>query len=65
MFFGSKELKNIIDYIQNHLFIFLVSLLLLSFLFFFLYERMGGNPLKIVVFAGIFSLAMAFAGNDL
>ncbi|MBK9042100.1 MAG: inorganic phosphate transporter [Saprospiraceae bacterium] len=65
VFFGSKELKNIIDYIQNHLFIFLVSLLLLSFLFFFLYERMGGNPLKIVVFAGIFSLAMAFAGNDL
>jgi phosphate/sulfate permease len=65
VFFGSQELKNIIDYIQEHIFIFLASLLLISVVFFFIYERMGGNPLKIVVFAGIFSLAMAFAGNDL
>jgi phosphate/sulfate permease len=37
-----------------------------SFLLLFLMQRLGKvNPLKIVVLAGTFSLAMAFAGNDL
>ncbi len=37
-----------------------------SFAILWLLQRMAGvNPLKIVVLAGTFSLAMAFAGNDL
>ena len=65
VFFGSKKVKSAIDFIQTHLVLFLSGLFVLSLLFFFMYERRGGNPLRIVVFAGIFSLAMAFAGNDL
>ncbi|MEC5395719.1 inorganic phosphate transporter [Bergeyella sp. RCAD1439] len=43
------------------IFIFTISTLLL-----FAMQRLWGiNPLKIVVLAGTFSLAMAFAGNDL
>ncbi|MFZ1705490.1 MAG: inorganic phosphate transporter [Saprospiraceae bacterium] len=65
VFFGSKDLKEVINYVQGHLLLFLTITFILSLIFFFFYERFGGNPLKIVVFAGIFSLAMAFAGNDL
>lgn len=42
-------------------FLFLFS----SILFFLLHKYFGVNPLKIVVLAGTFALAMAFAGNDL
>ena len=65
IFFGSKDIKQVIDTIQDNLIAFLGVLFVLSLLFFIVYERRGGNPLKIVVFAGVFSLAMAFAGNDL
>lgn len=65
VFFGSKKLKSVIGYIQANILLFLTILFILSLLFFTIYERRGGNPLRIVVFAGIFSLAMAFAGNDL
>jgi phosphate/sulfate permease len=65
VFFGSPEIKKIIENIQDNMILFLGVLFLVSLLFFVIYESRGGNPLKIVVFAGIFSLAMAFAGNDL
>lgn len=44
------------------LFILFVSF---SSLFYLLHNRFNTNPLRIVVLAGTFSLAMAFAGNDL
>lgn len=65
IFFGSKAIKEIIDFVQDNLLFFLVGLFLLCVVIFIIYERLGGNPLKVVVLAGLFSLAMAFAGNDL
>lgn len=65
VFFGSKAIKNVIDYVQDNLLYFLGGLFLLCIILFTIYERLGGNPLKVVVLAGLFSLAMAFAGNDL
>jgi phosphate/sulfate permease len=41
--------------------IFLVG----TFVLWVLQKKLGVNPLRIVVFAGTFSLALAFAGNDL
>ncbi|MCX8020580.1 MAG: inorganic phosphate transporter [Chitinophagaceae bacterium] len=44
----------------------LVLLFVLGFLTSFLLQRLAGlNPLKLIVLMGTFSLAMAFAGNDL
>jgi phosphate/sulfate permease len=65
IFFGSKDFKKIIDFIQDNFTIFLISVFLLWIIIFTIFERSGGNPLRIVVFAGLFSIAMAFAGNDL
>ena len=65
IFFGSKDFKKIIKYIQTNFTTFLLVTFLIWVLFFTIYERTGGNPLKIVVFGGLFSIAMAFAGNDL
>ncbi len=65
IFFGSKDFKKIIKYIQSNFTTFLLITFLIWVIFFSIYERTGGNPLKIVVFGGLFSIAMAFAGNDL
>lgn len=52
--------------IQQHaLGIMLVSFVFWSLVMFFLRKLAGVNTLKIVVLLGTFSLAMAFAGNDL
>lgn len=55
-----------IDWIMANTFSVLVVIFVLAFLIcFFLQRTYKVNPLKIVVLAGTFSLAMAFAGNDL
>jgi len=54
------------DYItDNALFLLSISFVGWTFVLQMLYWLFNVNPLKIVVLAGTFSLAMAFAGNDL
>lgn len=65
VFFGSRTFQNIVTTIQDNFFIILLGLFFLWLIVFYILEKRGVNPLRIVVFAGIFSLAMAFAGNDL
>lgn len=58
--------KNIHLMIESNTWMTLFILFIfLSSLFYILHNRFNTNPLKIVVLAGTFSLAMAFAGNDL
>jgi phosphate/sulfate permease len=65
IFFGSKDFEKIIHFIQDNFLTFLALVFIFWIIAFSIFERSGGNPLKIVVFAGLFSIAMAFAGNDL
>lgn len=65
VFFGSAKIKQIVTFIKDNLWWFLSLFLIFWVVVFGILHRTGYNPLKIVVFAGTFSLAMAFAGNDL
>ncbi len=65
IFFGSRTFETIVTTIQDNFTIILLSLFVFWLLLFFILEKRGINPLRIVVFAGLFSIAMAFAGNDL
>ncbi|WP_417601292.1 inorganic phosphate transporter [Owenweeksia hongkongensis] len=64
---GSSFLsKDVSNFVATHTLelmgvVFLISLLVI----FILVKTVNAHPLKIVVFTGTFSLAMAFAGNDL
>ncbi|WP_257657303.1 inorganic phosphate transporter [Parapedobacter lycopersici] len=51
--------------LDNVVFVMLLVLVVATGICFWLQRQYGINPLKIVVLAGTFSLAMAFAGNDL
>ncbi len=52
--------------IQNSTWLIILGALVISTLVLFLLQKLANiNPLKIVVLAGTFALAMAFAGNDL
>lgn len=55
-----------VAYIENHI-VLIISFILVfcTIVLFLLQTWFNINPLKIVVLAGTFSLAMAFAGNDL
>ncbi len=54
------------DFISNNILLVLVILFVFWLLFNLLLKRLANvNPLKTVVLAGTFALAMAFAGNDL
>ncbi len=54
------------DWITNNTLLILGIIFIIGFLVCFLLQRIASvNPLKIVVLMGTFSLAMAFAGNDL
>jgi hypothetical protein len=66
VFFGSKKIESVVSFIKINLWWFL-SLFLVFWVIVFsvLHKVFRYNPLKFVVFAGTFSLAMAFAGNDL
>ncbi|MFA5329691.1 MAG: inorganic phosphate transporter [Prolixibacteraceae bacterium] len=61
--FMTPELYSTIK--ENTLIILLLSFILWSFLLQLLNLVFRVNPLKVVVLAGTFALAMAFAGNDL
>ncbi len=65
IFFGSRTFESIVTTIQDNFTSILLGMLVFWLLMFFILENRGINPLRIVVFAGLFSLAMAFAGNDL
>lgn len=65
IFFGNKNIKTAIDYIKSQFFPILIGLFIFWIALFYLLIRYEINPFKIVVLAGTFSLAMAFAGNDL
>ncbi|MBA5628497.1 inorganic phosphate transporter [Moheibacter lacus] len=59
----SSETKSFID---EHTIILLIALFFINFLISFILQKFWKvNPLRVVVLAGTFSLAMAFAGNDL
>jgi phosphate/sulfate permease len=66
IFFGSKNIQEMVTYIKDH-FIFIFSFVFVFWfvLFFILENYINFNTNKIVVLFGTFSLAMAFAGNDL
>src|SRR5690606_15087802 len=51
--------------LENVVVVMLMVVVVSTGLCFWLQRQYGVNPLKIVVLAGTFSLAMAFAGNDL
>ncbi len=54
------------NFIAGNVYLLLGIIFLIALIGVFLLVRLAGaHPLKIVVFAGTFSLAMAFAGNDL
>jgi len=54
------------EWIKTHTALIMILVLTLGTALLFLLQRTSGlNPLKVVVLAGTFSLAMAFAGNDL
>lgn len=63
---GADFGKNVNAWISTHTIDIVIYALLLSTLTLFILQRFFKvNPLRVVVFAGTFSLAMAFAGNDL
>lgn len=65
IFFGNKDIKSMVGFLKKNMSIFLFFFFIFWALLFTILYRYHINPLKIVVFAGTFSLAMAFAGNDL
>ncbi|MBK9043754.1 MAG: inorganic phosphate transporter [Saprospiraceae bacterium] len=64
-FFGNKKIEKAVNYAKENIGILLFIFFVFWFLLFTILYRFGYNPLKLVVFAGTFGLAMAFAGNDL
>ncbi|WP_185877064.1 inorganic phosphate transporter [Blattabacterium cuenoti] len=56
---------NFIKWIHNNFFIFFITLFLIWLILAKIFVFLGYNILKFVVLYGTFSLAMAFAGNDL
>ncbi len=64
-FYGLKSIKNVIRTIQDNFLLFLGIAFIFFVILFFILNSIGINILRILVFVGTFSLAMAFAGNDL
>lgn len=65
IFFGNKDIKSFTDYIKSHLAICLFIVFVFWLFAFWVLDYFKINALKVVVMVGTFSLAMAFAGNDL
>lgn len=65
VFFGNKSIKTFINGVKDNMLLFLGGFFVFWIVAFSVLLRFNVNPLKIVVYAGTFSLAMAFAGNDL
>ncbi|WP_185851212.1 inorganic phosphate transporter [Blattabacterium cuenoti] len=61
----SLFIKNFIKYIHHNFFVFLLVLFSVCIIIAKICVSLGCNILKFVVLYGTFSLAMAFAGNDL
>ena len=57
--------KEILDFINDHIFITLFIAWVISSLILWLLQKAKVNILKITILAGTFALALAFAGNDL
>lgn len=65
IFFGNREIKAFTDYIKDNLAASLLIVFVFWLIAFWVLDYFKVNALKIVVMVGTFSLAMAFAGNDL
>ncbi len=65
IFFGNEGIKAFTDYIKEHLAVSLFIAFFFWLMAFWVLDYFKINALKIVVMVGTFSLAMAFAGNDL
>ena len=65
VFFGNKDIESVVGFLKKNMSLFLLLFFAFWTILFSILYRYQINPLKIVVFAGTFSLAMAFAGNDL
>ncbi|MBK8518530.1 MAG: inorganic phosphate transporter [Saprospiraceae bacterium] len=65
VFFGNHDIKSVVIFIKKNIVSFLSIFFIFWLIIFSVLYRYHYNPLKLVVFAGTFSLAMAFAGNDL
>jgi phosphate/sulfate permease len=63
--FGNKKIKSTVEYIKAQMWWFVIFVFIFWVIIFSILRKAGYNPLKFVVLAGTFSLAMAFAGNDL
>ena len=57
--------KELLDYINDNIFIVLLIAWVVSSLILWLLQKAKVNILKITILAGTFALALAFAGNDL
>lgn len=64
-FYGNQSIKKFVDYVRSNIFVVLIGFLLFWSLLFFTLSYFKINSLKIVILAGTFCMAMAFAGNDL
>ena len=56
---------DLIDYVNNHTFVSLLILWAASSVLLWILQRLKVNILRVAILAGTFSLALAFAGNDL
>ncbi|MCB9201577.1 MAG: inorganic phosphate transporter [Flavobacteriales bacterium] len=64
-FYGSKKIKEFVDYVKSNILPVLGGLLLFWIIVFSILNSLKINILRLVIFAGTFCMAMAFAGNDL
>ncbi|MEZ4909739.1 MAG: inorganic phosphate transporter [Saprospiraceae bacterium] len=64
-FYGLKSIKQVIKTVQDNLPAFLGGFFIFFLILFSILNSMGINILKLLVYVGTFTLAMAFAGNDL
>ncbi len=60
--FLNEKISNLID---DNIFLILALVLIFSITILFILKKFSVDPLRVVVLLGTFSLAMAFAGNDL
>ena len=65
IFFGNRDIKAFTDFIKSNLWQSLLLVFMFWIFAFWVFDYFKINALKIVVMVGTFSLAMAFAGNDL
>lgn len=64
-FYGHQSIKEFVHYVDKNILAFLLGFLIFWTIIFTIFNRFNINILKIIILFGTFSMAMAFAGNDL